>query len=70
MDVNDYAGRLNDRVVRSFFASKLAPTMVLRGALPVNPFLTALSFISRHLFSTRRALQRPGQRVDFRSIDS
>jgi hypothetical protein len=26
MDVNDNAGNLNDRVIPTFFASKLAPT--------------------------------------------
>ena len=43
MDVNDNAGCLNERVARTFFASKLAPTKVYGGSRLSNTRFTANS---------------------------
>jgi hypothetical protein len=43
MDVNDNAGSLNERVARTFFASKLAPTKVYGGSRLSSTRFTASS---------------------------
>jgi len=37
MDVNDHAGRLNERGVQAFFASRLAPTMECISTVGASP---------------------------------
>jgi len=60
---------MHSKVGASLLAMRSWDHANLWKVIEFNPFLTTLSFIPRHLFHTPRALQGPGQRVDFRSID-